>query len=363
MRTEKKTDLIYIEFLRVICAFAVIVVHVSGLNWFKLEILDSNWIAQTFYNIGARFSVCVFCMISGALLLRPGKSIELSDVFGKYIKRILICYFAWTVIYDILYTIMNSGDIQYFILHLFKLPKHLWYLQMLMGLYLAMPIVKKITADKKLTLYFIWVLIIFGTICGTIQGVTGFFSEMAGENFLFSAWTAFLDDIGQLNMAFVPGYLGLFLMGHYISEYGLGKWSRTIVYLTIPALLLSVVLTIIFCRATDSHVYTFMLESNPLVVLASAGIFEFFKGQKGSERVYDKNSGLVRCILFIGGNTFGIYLSHLAVLDILDHYLNFNVASFPAIVSVPIESLLIFLAALGISVLLKKIPFAKRIVD
>ncbi len=363
MRAEKKTEYTYIEILRVLCAFAVIVIHVSGLNWFKLEMNDGNWIVQTFYNIGGRFSVCVFCMISGALLLRPGKSISLGDVFGKYIKRILICYVAWTVIYDILYTIMNSGDIQYFIVHLFKLPKHLWYLQMLMGLYLAMPIIKQVTADRKLTLYFIWILIIFGTICGTITGVSGFFSEMAGENFVYSAWTAFLGDIGQLNMAFVPGYLGLFMLGHYINEYGLGKWSRTIVYLTIPALILSSVLTIIFCLASGSKVYTFMLESNPLVVLASAGIFEFFKGEKGNEKVYDKESGLVKCILFIGANSFGIYLAHLAVLDILDHYFSFNVASFPAIISVPIESLLALLAALIITLILKKIPVLRSIVE
>lgn len=91
---ERKANYIYMEYLRILCAFMVIMIHVSGANWFKIEIGSMNWIVQAFFNVAGRFSVCVFCMISGALLLRPDKSVRVQDIFGRYIKRILICFAA-----------------------------------------------------------------------------------------------------------------------------------------------------------------------------------------------------------------------------------------------------------------------------
>ena len=83
MKTIRKTDYVYMEILRVLSAFAIVVIHVSGTNWSKLSIVCSYWTVQTFYNVGARFSLCVFCMITGALLLNPQKSIGIREVYGK----------------------------------------------------------------------------------------------------------------------------------------------------------------------------------------------------------------------------------------------------------------------------------------
>ena len=83
MDIKRRTDYVYMEILRVLSAFAVIVIHVSGTNWSKLSIGDVDWTVQAFYNVGARFSLCVFCMITGALLLNPQKSIGIREVYGK----------------------------------------------------------------------------------------------------------------------------------------------------------------------------------------------------------------------------------------------------------------------------------------
>lgn len=97
------------EYLRVLCAYMVILIHASGANWFRIEIGSADWIIQTFFNLAGRFSVCVFCMISGALFLRPDNSVTLHDIFRKYIRRILICFLTWTVFYAAFYTYLNSG--------------------------------------------------------------------------------------------------------------------------------------------------------------------------------------------------------------------------------------------------------------
>ncbi len=360
--SSHKSNYLYIEYLRVICAMAVIFIHVSGANWFKIEIGSNDWIIQTFFNLAGRFSVCVFCMITGALLLRQGKDISIHDLVFRYIKRILICYIAWVILYAILYTILDHENFRYFILRLFKQPDHLWYLLMLIGLYLIYPILNIIAHNRNVTRYMIILLFAFGTL-NTISGVTGFFDEIASESYLYSLWKPFLGDLGTINVAFVPGYVALFLLGHYIHEYGLGSWHKVIVYSSIPALLLSGLLTVWISILTQKGVYTFMLEANPLVFLASAGIFAFFRGDGSETMKTEPCSPISKCVVWIAGNTFGIYLIHFAIREIMAKVFNFDVASYPAILSVPVNSLLIFAISLILTAVLKMIPGVNRILS
>jgi hypothetical protein len=51
------------------------------------------------------------------------------------------------------------------------------------------------------------------------------------------------------------------------------------------------------------------------------------------------------------------------VIDVMDHYLSFNVASYPAIISVPVNSMLVFAIALALAVIIKKVPKVGMIVS
>ncbi len=358
----KKSRYLYLEFLRVICALAVIIIHVSGANWFKIGLGSPDWIVQSFLNVGMRFSVCVFCMISGALLLRPGKEQSPREIFSHYVKRILICYLAWIVLYALFYTVLNHEGASYFVTRLFRLPDHLWYLLMRMGLYLALPAIRLIAKNRTVTLYLIFLLVGVGAI-KMIADTTAFFETIAGENYGFTLWTSFLGNFEELKFSFLPGYLGCFLLGHYIHEYGLGAWHKRIVCATIPALVLSGLLTVWISTLTDSYVYTFMLENNPLTFLACAGIFAFFRGQGETVQKSEPTTGVEKTLVWIASNTFGIYLVHMAVRDLLAECLGLTVASYPAALSVPLNALLIFLISLGITAVLRKIPVVQRIVS
>ena len=164
-------------------------------------------------------------------------------------------------------------------------------------------------------------------------------------------------------MTFVPGYLGFFLLGHYIHEYGLGRWHKPLVYGAVPLLLLSGLLTIVFSKATGSYVYTFMFETNPLIAAASAGIFEFFKGTERIEFKERTESFPEKTVVWTGAHTMGIYLVHLAVLDLFEHYFNLTVASYPPLLSVPLNSLLVFAVSLAAAVVLRKIPLIRNTVS
>ncbi len=359
---KKTPGYLYMEYLRVICTLAVIVIHVSGANWFRIDIGSADWIVQTFFNIAGRFSVCVFCMISGALLLRSDKQLTVRTLLSRYGVRILICFAVWVVFYAAFYTILYQEDLKYFISRLFKLPDHLWYLLMLIGLYLAHPIIHIVARNRSVTRYLIWLLIALGTL-DTVSGITGFFTDMAGGSYGFSLWKSFLGNLDNLKVAFVPGYLGLFLLGSYIHEYGLGRWHKPVVIAAIPALLLSAGLTVWISGVTGKYVYTFMLETNPLIVLASAGIFAFFRNREKALRTEYTRSRITKTIIRIGSYTFGIYLIHFALRDILSQCFSLNAASGPAALTVPLISLLIFVISLLLTALLKAIPGIKRIVS
>ena len=124
------------------------------------------------------------------------------------------------------------------------------------------------------------------------------------------------------------------------------------------ALLFSGLLTVIVSKMTDARVYTFMLETNPLAAAASAGIFAFFK-----ERRENLDSFRDKAAVWTGAHSMGIYLVHLFVLDVPEHYFSLTVASYPPILSVPFNSLLVFALSLAVAVILKKIPLIRNTVS
>ncbi len=359
MNTSIKRRTTYFEYLRLISIIAVIVIHVSGSNWYKIEKGSLDWIIQTFFNVSSRFCVCVFCMISGALLLRPEKEIAVKDIFSHYIKRILICTVVWVVFYAAFYTVLNGEDLRYFGTRLFKHPAHLWYLFMLMGMYLALPVLRSISKDRDATRYMILLVVAFSAL-EFVAGTTGFFDAIAKDSYCFSQWKALLGKLKELKVAFIPGYLALFMLGHYIHQYGLGEWHGRIVLAAVPALLISSLLTVIVSVLTDKGAYTFMLETNPLIILASAGIFAFFKGEDADR---EASTPIQRKAASLGGCSFGVYLVHMAVLDILSRCFGIDVTISNPIVSVPLVTLLVYVISLAITVGLKKIPAVGKIVS
>ncbi len=352
----------YMEYLRVICVLGVILIHVSGQKWSELDIGSMRFNTQTMYNLLGRYSTFIFCMISGALFLNPKKDFPMRIIAEKYTKRILICFGVWVVLYDILYTIMDKGDLEYFVIHLFAIPLHMWYLLMIVGLYLALPVLRQITKDRKITLYLIWLLIIFGILFGTLTSLRSLYPDSKNFSFGQTIVDQMITDISYMNVTFIPGYLGFFLLGHYIHEYGVGKWHTPLVVSAIPSLLLSGILTIVLSIAYDKPVILLMVETSPFLVLAAVGLFEFFKNTESGERKYNPDSKITKVMCLLGSYSFGIYLVHYGVMNILDRWFDINVTICTQIISVPLLVLIIFVITLVIVAILKKIPFIRAIV-
>ena len=85
------------------------------------------------------------------------------------------------------------------------------------------------------------------------------------------------------------------------------------------------------------------------VFIQSVAVFTYFKYKE-----FKSNS----LIVLVSKYTFGIYLIHPFVLEILNRY-EFNTLTFNALASVPVVSIVAFVISFGLIALLSKTPVKK----
>src|ERR1700742_1816194 len=126
MPEQKQQQLDWINNLRIIAMFFVIVLHTtSPLLMAYGKVRDSYWLIADFFNALSRFGVPVFVMITGALLLN--RDYQLGDFLRKRLGRIFPPFIFWSGVYilyswyneDITFTNNISANIT-LVLHQFK---------------------------------------------------------------------------------------------------------------------------------------------------------------------------------------------------------------------------------------------------
>lgn len=137
----KDKRIYYLDFIRIIAIIAVIVIHVTAQNWYNIALNSTTWTIFNIYNSIVRWAVPILVMISGALFL--DKQIDLKKIYQKNIARIIISFIFWSLIYAIidyskgyaLKSVFESILIGHY---------HMWYLYMIAGLYILVPLLKKL---------------------------------------------------------------------------------------------------------------------------------------------------------------------------------------------------------------------------
>lgn len=147
------------DLLRIICAFAVVVIHVSAQfigamagnpQYVGMEFHDV--FNSTLWNVLSRFAVPCFVMLSGAFILANNKNADFSFFYKKSLRKFFLPLLLFSFLYYLYSNILIVGGhflIQkpdvlslgvFFepLLNWFKGAPfyHLWYMYMLVGLYL-----------------------------------------------------------------------------------------------------------------------------------------------------------------------------------------------------------------------------------
>jgi surface polysaccharide O-acyltransferase-like enzyme len=332
-----KKNYFWIDLLKAIAAFAVIILHVTVSLLYDFGDKE-HWQAANFYNSLVRFSVPVFVMISGVLLLN--KNEELTTFLRKRFSRLLFPFIFWSVIYlfiKINYDLPLKEIISYSIKELKSGTEfHLWYIYMLIGLYLFIPILSKwtVNATKKEMIYFlsIWFFIIIVSL--------PFFNKF----------------YTRIDFRYFSGYIGYLVLGTFLHRF-LDKKPRWIGFLLF---FVSVGFTILITYYLTAKTNTFngrfyeFLGLN--VVFASIGMFLILKD------INTENQKFKKLIENISKYSYGIYLSHIFVLMAISKigvsYLLFN-----PWLSIPFVALCVFSLSWLLTFLLSKIPLVGKYIS
>ena len=156
----------HLDYLRVFASVAIILLHVTAQNMRYVELAGTEWNIYNICNSASRWAVPVFVMISGALFLP--REIPTKTLYKKYISRMAIAYVVWSAFYAVADPIGNILFTDGFRISLIDIigrfisgAVHLWFLPMIIGLYMCIPLIKQITKNDKLTKYFLLLAFVF----------------------------------------------------------------------------------------------------------------------------------------------------------------------------------------------------------
>lgn len=333
----------FLDALRVLGVFAVIVVHVASTGWASVPVQGLRWQTLNVFAGAARFATPLLVMISGYLFLDPGRPVTVRSLLSRRIPRIAMAFAFWSLLYAVMRVITEPatsepvGDLllTYFLTGHY----HLWFLGVIAGLYLVTPFLRVIAVDARLTLYFLALAFVFGSVVPL--------SESLG----FSVDSIVHPDRLQLFM--VLGYPGYFLLGHYLGRSALTRRVTFAIYAAgVAGLLVTVVGTAWWSLASGQGQDQLYFRLNPHVALMSAAIFLAFRNHFPTPSLR-----IGHLLGQLGNRAFGIFLVHVLFLTFFREVLPF--ARIPALILVPVLSLVIFLLSWGSASLLSRLEFAQ----
>lgn len=338
-----------LDLLRVFACYLVIHQHAS--EFFYIGEGGRALVGDHTFQVGiitslARASVPLFVMISGYLLL-PNQ-ISTSDFLKKRFTRILYPFVVWCVLYACYYIIYRGDSLYQAVINIGHIPVnfgvevgHLWYIYMLIGLYLVIPVISPwLSLCSKKTLKGYLILWSFTTFLPYLHLV---YPQMLGECF-WNPTPAFY---------YFNGFIGYLLLGYYIKKYGALSFISAFVAMIVGYAVTSG----IFCMRADNGLMVEKLELSWgfctfNVALLAYGIFSMFM------RITVKCEGKTECFFRkISLKTYGIYLAHIMILNVF--YNVFQPLSQNIWIAIPLIAFCTLVVTYVLISLLAKLPYSK----
>lgn len=335
----------YVNILRSLAIIGVLFIHISAPMLLTLDNMSYWWIGNIFDG-GARWSVPIFFMISGMLLLNPKKEESLTFFLKKRLSKILLPFIFWSIFYTVwkhrdalqdlsipaaIKDIIN-GDVYY----------HLWFLYAIIGVYLIVPLIRIVIAnsDRAILKYYLIIWFISSSIFK-----------------MLSYYTAI--DV-RIELQPFTGYLGYFILGYYLHEIELTKRNRVFIYISaVLSLAITVIGTYIgtqYIGSFEGIFYEYLLFNT---IFVSVGIFIFIK-QIDWDSLFSETGFFMRVMTVISTLSFGIYLIHPFVINLISSKLDYEFIH--PIIGIPITVITVLLISCLFVWIMKRIPVVKKLV-
>lgn len=343
-----KEKLDYFDVLRIVALILVVFIHVSSYFWMHRSTASIGWEIANIYDVFAQCAVPIFVMIAGANLLSKkdsgNKSLRLKIIYSV---RITI---VWSILYVLpqFFYLLNANELTK--AALFNLVEkiveghyHLWYMHMIIGLYIIVPILRAITKDLVVTKFYIVLAFIFSVLVPSLSVIL----KLEFINRFFANFAIYIGN----------GYVLYFLLGYYLSQVVLdNKTIKRIYLVSVVTTLLHVLLQTEYNVNTSEPVW---LSENIYRFFTPIAIFVFIKSKDLKNKIVEN-----KYIQSIGKNTFGVYLVHVFVLEKMKYggmFGAFDVNSFWVLILIPILVTLVIGISILVLDLVKQIKFVKKI--
>jgi len=340
--------LVHLDLLRILACFSVVMLHSCAQFWYDLPVQDPNWLAANSYNSVSRFGVPIFVMLSGALFLSPQKEISLKKLYLHNILRLALLYVIWHILYGLFdcraydWSQLTPGDV---LLEIYAGRYHLWYLPMLIGFYMLLPMLRSWIshASQKNLQYFLLLFFLFQVGKDTSLALR----QSDGLNFL---WSIALPEMAC-------GYMGYFVLGYYLVTYDISQKLKRWVY---AGGLLGVFANILLgnflsLRANAPRIAIYD-SFGIFTFLMTVSLFLFFTGRMSRIHYSPRAAALIREISLA---TLGVYLMHIGLIEYLLP-LGFHSMMFPPALWIPVFALCCFGMCTVAAALLRRIPLIGR---
>lgn len=302
--------IVFLDYLRVIACFMVIMVHscefffIDGDSIGIRTASDGFWVSVI--DSAFRSSVPLFVMASSYLLL-PLKGSS-HDFFKRRFVRVFIPFVVWSFLYAVLpwawgeiaYADVKSNLLQ--LLWNFNASSgHLWFIYMLIGLYMFMPILspwlKGVTKRGEQLFLLVWFLTTFWHYGKLLVG------DVYGECY----WNEFH------TFWYFSGFIGYLVLSHYIRTYI--QWSlKKSLLVGITMFLIGYLFTsIVYYHRTFTATELQELELSWRfcsfnVVMMTFGVFVIIK------KISFQRGWLYALVVQISRLSYGVYLMHIFIL-------------------------------------------------
>lgn len=296
----------YISILNVLACIGVVIL--TGYT------SDANFVFEVLIRAIAYCAVPVFFMITGATLIDYRERYDTKTFFKKRLLKVIIPLIIWSIIYFIINFFKGKfsiNDLSFkFVFEYFFLVKTnpiFWFFVVIIGIYLAIPVISLIPQEtrRKAFLYIIIITFVFNQ---------------------------FLPDLlYHLNLNYnydlkfpltYSGWISFIFIGYYIDKYEIVKKHRVIIYvLGIIGFLTMVVPTIFISYHKNESCSWFDEYYDAPCVLYSASVFLFFKSKINNNQIVTK---IMPFFNFVAPTTLGIYVLHIAIRDFLRYFYTYS---------------------------------------
>lgn len=333
--------LLWANDLRAAATVAVIMLHVaSTISAFYPALSKSFFLTSILFDSSVRWAVPVFIMLSGSFALEHYNN-RLKNFFVKMFYRIILPFLFWSIVYLLCFSWNEVTDpdktisqLLYFIglQFLQGTASHLWFVYVIISMYVTFPFLSKWTkvAVEKEYVFFlcIWIIFIF----------LDPFLSLYDINFSYT---------------FFSGFIGYVVLGNYLF-----KTPRKINNVLLASLFLTgflyTAIRTYFISINKNEPDEFFMDNLSLnVCVMSFCVYLLFKNNK-----FFTHPILQKTVSIICQHSYGIYLSHLLILNIF-LWLGLNFYFIHPIISIPLITIACLLISCALIIGMKKIRFLK----